>query len=332
VIKDVSEKDILNMLVRHYSIFGDGVHLINMNLSTDNLFGRLIHKENFIPDLQNNNFFSSAFFKRFAIKSNKKAVTLKNIGDSNFMIYNGNASNVFRSFEENVFDAAITSPPYFNAKEYSQWPNMYCYLYDMYDINAQVFRTLKEGSLYLYNIFDYFDNEKIVALSAMGQKRMILASYTVDLFRRIGFKLLGNIVWDKGDIEGKRGFNAGNFSPYYQAPFNCWEHILVFQKPSTLPVNGIVDKVVDISKKVFECKPVFKMKGGKNTYGHSAPYPEGLPRILTKLLDKESIILDPFAGSLTTARVAEADGIRSVSIELSKEYCDLGIQKRKKLS
>ena len=52
-----------------------------------------------------------------------------------------------------------------------------------------------------------------------------------------GFQVRGNIVWDKGDIEGKRGFNAGNFSPFYQAPFNCWEHVLVFRKPGT---NGII--------------------------------------------------------------------------------------------
>ena len=51
------------------------------------------------------------------------------------------------------------------------------------------------------------------------------------LFRRVGFRLCGNVVWDKGDIEGKRAFNSGNYSPYYQSPFNCWEHILVFGKP-----------------------------------------------------------------------------------------------------
>ena len=61
----------------------------------------------------------------------------------------------------------MTSPPYYNAREYSQWPSMYCYLQDMFEVNAEVFRGLKPGSHYFYNIFDYFDNENIIALSVM---------------------------------------------------------------------------------------------------------------------------------------------------------------------
>jgi hypothetical protein len=65
----------------------------------------------------------------------------------------------------------------------------------------------------------------------MGKKRMILGAYVVNLFRRVGFELDGNVVWYKGQIEGKRNFNQGNRSPYYQLPFNCWEHVFVFRKP-----------------------------------------------------------------------------------------------------
>ena len=70
------------------------------------------------------------------------------------------------------------------------------------------------------------------------------------------------------------------------------------------------------------------MVRGKNIYGHTAPFPEALPSILTSLLPKGSLILDPFAGSLTTGRVAEREGHRSVNIELSEEYCELGLEKR----
>ena len=105
-------------------------------------------------------------------------------------------------------------------------------MHDMYRIANEVFRTLKPGGLYVYNIFDYFDNERVVTVSDMGKKRLLLSGLMVDAFRRMGFRYMGSAVRDKGEIQGKRGFNAGNFSPFYQSPFNCWEHVIVVQKPA----------------------------------------------------------------------------------------------------
>ncbi|MFM7367916.1 MAG: hypothetical protein ACKO2Z_08975, partial [Sphaerospermopsis kisseleviana] len=98
----------------------------------------------------------------------------------------------------------------------------------MYNIAKELYRCLKPGSPCLFNIFDYFDNENIIVFSDMGKKRLILSSYMSFIFRYIGFEHIGNIAWDKGEIEGNRNFNQGNYSPYYQAPLNCWEHILIF--------------------------------------------------------------------------------------------------------
>jgi DNA modification methylase len=228
---------------------------------------------------------------------------------------------VLSSMEANSVDGAVTSPPYYNAREYSQWPNIYAYLHDMYNITRQVFRVLRPGAYYLFNIFDYFDNENNVSLSAMGEKRMILGAYTLDLFRRCGFVCRGNVVWDKGDIEGKRGFNNGNFSPYYQAPFNCWEHIFVFQKPSKAKTTELE------FPRILRRKPVFKMVGGANTHGHTAPYPAAIPQLLASQLTPGSVVLDPFAGSMTTAVAAEANSVACLCIEKSPEYFQLGLQK-----
>ncbi|MCY7144278.1 hypothetical protein MK512_11055, partial [Streptococcus gordonii] len=84
----------------------------------------------------------------------------------------------------------------------------------------ELFRTLKDGSSMLFNIFDYFDNERIIAQSAMGNKKMILGAYMLDIFEKIGFRIDGNIIWDKVEIQGNRNFNQGNLGPYYQSPLN----------------------------------------------------------------------------------------------------------------
>ncbi len=321
-----SESDAVEMLIKHYSLFGDHVHLEGFEKAATKIMGRKVKYSQAVTakEKRDSHFWDGPFFQRYAVATNRlfrPAVPLYDC--SGLRVYQGDSAEVLQSIESNCIDAAVTSPPYFNAREYSQWQNIYCYLWDMKAVNEQVFRLLKSGSLYFFNIFDYFDNERSIVFSAMGQKRMILSAYFTDLFRRIGFECLGNIVWDKGEIEGKRAFNAGNFSPYYQSPFNCWEHVLVFRKP--LKIRTKTGKA--ITSGVLKEKPVFKMVGGKNVHGHTAPFPDAIVKLAIDGLKPNSVILDPFAGSLTSGRVAIQLGHQAICVEQSLEYCQLGLSK-----
>ena len=326
-----SDEKILELLLRHYSLANDTIWLDGWPNRPSRVLGRVIRDKslpatnpktepNAIPPSE---FFSSPLFARYAIgKPESKVdsgVVRKDINGCTALL--GDAFDVLANLKKNSVDGAVTSPPYYNAREYSQWANIYTYLYDMYNINRQVFRVLKPGGIYLFNIFDYFDNENTISLSAMGDKRMILGPYVLDLFRRIGFGCVGNVVWDKGDIEGKRGFNNGNFSPYYQAPFNCWEHIFVLQKPGTA-VN--LDRPLPT---LLKQKPVLKMVRGVNTHGHTAPFPEALPALLAERLPRGSVILDPFGGSMTTGLAAQAHKLKAICIEKDESYFNLGVQR-----
>lgn len=335
VVKAICTEEILEMLIRHYSIVGDHIQCFNLDVKSLSLLDRKIRTSP-LPNASNdidverlhffNRYFSSVPNDRLATEE------LRNLWDDKSVLYHGESAKILRKINDDFFDWAVTSPPYYNAREYSQWPNIYCYLSDMKRVNEQVFRTLKPWAVYLYNIFDYFDNEKTVALSAMGQKRIPLSAYTVDLFRRIWFELLWNIVWFKWNIEGKRGFNGWNFSPFYQSPFNCWEHILLFQKPINGQGNVLSSSASSLIKKsqyVFECTPVIKMIRGENILWHSAPFPEDIPDLLSSILPKWSRILDPFNGSWTTWRSAEKHWIIPYWIELSKDYCELSLKLRR---
>ena len=44
--------------------------------------------------------------------------------------------------------------------------------------------------------------------------------------------------------------------------------------------------------------------------------------LLIRQMAKGECVLDPFSGSMTTGRTAHQHGVRSVSIEMQKEYCD----------
>jgi DNA modification methylase len=152
----------------------------------------------------------------------------------------------------------------------------------------------------------------------MGKKRLILGAYIINIFKKIGFEVLDNIIWDKGHIQGNRSNNQGNNSPYYQAPLNCYEHIFCFRKPGNLLPKLEFPEIIRVH-------PVVKMIKGENVLGHTAPFPSEIPMLLTKQLQPNSVILDPYAGSFTTSRQCIKDGMKSISIELNKEYCELGM-------
>ena len=326
VLPFVSDEEVLDTLLAHYSMRGDVVVLLDTKESPSDAAGREVRigeEPTTVPSYTS--FWDSAFFHRYLPTTQvaaRPAITPFLFGEAGWAVLEGDAVEVMTTIPDATFDRAITSPPYYNARDYAQWPNLYTYMHDMYRIAKQVFRTLKPGGLYAYNIFDYFDNERIVTFSDMGKKRILLSALMVDSFRRIGFDYLGSTVWDKGEIHGKRGFNAGNFSPFYQAPFNCWEHVLVVQKPPGSPDDAARANLPCLNKPL-RIHPVVKMIRGQNTLGHTAPYPIELVTALLNGLAPGSLVLDPFAGSGTTARAAMSSGHKAVLIERDPVYAKL---------
>jgi DNA modification methylase len=322
LLKKLTKEEIVEFLVKHYSLINDTIEIVDYSPKLKNT-----DKRNFvfIPFRHTNDnslkrFYESAFFRRFEIvdESNGKEVVTNISPLENHTIYNGDSRLIMKSMRPNSISHAVTSPPYYNAKEYSNWDNIYCYLFDMFNNAQAVFRVLKPGGTYLFNIFDYFDNENNLVFSAMGKKRMILGAYIIRLFKQAGFKLVKNVIWYKGHIQGNRSFNQGNNFPYYQAPLNCYEHVFQFVKPSNDAPMSLPD--------IVHIKPVYKIVKGENILGHTAPFPKGIPYLIAKKLSNNECILDPYSGSFTTARAAADFGVKSVSIEYDKEYCQLGLK------
>ena len=76
-------------------------------------------------------------------------------------IINGNSSICLGKLLPGQIGAAITSPPYYNAREYSQWENLIMYLIDMMINATSIFYTLSNDSYYLYNIGDIVSADNI---------------------------------------------------------------------------------------------------------------------------------------------------------------------------
>lgn len=85
------------------------------------------------------------------------------------VIVRGDSREILSKISDNFFTVAVTSPPYYNAREYSQWSNLYLYLSDMYDIIKEAYRTIKPGGIFLYNVGDICGNENTVVSSVKNE-------------------------------------------------------------------------------------------------------------------------------------------------------------------
>jgi len=72
---------------------------------------------------------------------------------------------------------------------------------------------------------------------------------------------------------------------------------------------------------IIKFSPVIKINSkGVNTLGHTAPFPEDIPEMAVKNFSYEGEkILDPFAGSFTSAIVAAKLNRVGVGVELGKK-------------
>ena len=292
----------------------------------------------------------------------------------------GDCLQTLRAMKSESVHLMVTSPPYYNAREYSHWKNLDAYLDDMREIITECYRVLDNHRAFVFNVGDIFDNDFQHTNSSWGKRRIPLGAYFTLIFEQAGFRFVDDFIWDKGEVESQRHKNGDTPYPLYQYPMNCYEHVFVFYKHrrdtmlypcpvcGCLKVNGNAYSGVGI--KSWECKnlkcderskanrgkrfsarsvnmnalktsdnqidaafvkkwrrdivkinPVIKINSkGENTLGHTAPFPVAIPEYAIKMLSGvgESV-LDPFAGSFTTAIEAQKLLRNGIGIELNKK-------------
>ncbi len=137
----------------------------------------------------------------------------------------GDSKLALKSFSDNSIHLAVTSPPYFNAREYSQWPTLQAYLDDMKNIFIEVFRVLDNHHVFVLNVGDV--NCQIGKQPWTNQRIPLGALFTM-MCQEIGFQYVDDFVWHKGEPQSFRHMHEPY--PFYHYPVNCYEHILIFHK------------------------------------------------------------------------------------------------------
>lgn len=225
-------------------------------------------------------------------------------------LYNADSSINLLNIVPNQIGTVMTSPPYYNAREYSQWENLLLYVIDMMRNANAVYNVLSNNGFYLYNIGDIVAPDNIYVSSNMSKKRLQLGFLSCLIFEKIGYNLVGNIIWNKGEVQSKRNSTINHNTGYVKC-INCYEHVFIYKK-------GKESKIVSGVQKI---SPVIKINSkGENIYKHTAPYPIELVNLLTPFVMKNKYILDPFLGSGTTLKWCQKNKLKGIGFELNNIY------------
>ena len=176
----------------------------------------------------------------------------------------GNCLDFLRRMDSESVQLMVTSPPYYNARDYSQWKTLDDYLDEMSSIIKECYRVLDNHRPFVFNVGDIFDNDNTHTKSSWGKRRIPLGAYFTMIFEEHGFQFVDDFIWDKGEVQTQRHKNGNRPYPLYQYPINCYEHIFVFYKHrldetlypcpvcGCLKVNGNAYSGVGV--KSWECK------------------------------------------------------------------------------
>lgn len=233
--------------------------------------------------------------------------------------------------ENESIDLIITSPPYWQIKDYGQSnqigfnQSLHNYLKDLYTVWSECFRKLKAGRRICINIGDQFARSIIY-----GRYKIIpLHAELITQCEELGFDFMGSIIWQKKTTMNTTGGATimGSF-PY---PPNGmveidYEHILILKKPGDSPkVNKDIKEKSKLSKE--EWKGYFSGHwyfSGARQIDHEAMFPDELPRRLIRMFSfYNDTILDPFLGSGTTVKAALSLRRNGIGYEINEKFINI---------
>ena len=148
------------------------------------------------------------FIKEREQKQRKYNVALDTFIDStesNKKIIWGDCYEALKKMKNESIHCMVTSPPYYNAREYSQWENLDKYFKDMEKIIKECYRVLDNHRVFVFNVGDIFDNDNLYTTSVWGKRRLPLGAYFIQLFEKVGFTFVDDIIWDKGEVQSEIG-------------------------------------------------------------------------------------------------------------------------------
>ena len=206
-------------------------------------------------------------------------------------------------------DLIVTSPPYFNAKEYSHFENYGDYMAFMHEFLSLSYTCLKDGGRICLNVPDGYGRNPWMPVYANCVMAMVINAFTVR----------GSIVWNKGTGANKTSWGSWRSS---SSPCLIDEHEMIIVAHKGVPrIKGSPIGKEDFLKSihsVWNIKPETKRD-------HPAPFPLEIPRrLITLYSGVGDMVCDPFSGSATTGVACVQTQRNFTGIEKDTDYYKVG--------
>ncbi len=253
-------------------------------------------------------------------------------------LYNADARDLSFIEDESVH-LIVTSPPYWNIKDYNDIPKQLGHMDDYEAFHSELTKVWKE----CYRVLVPGGRLVCVVGDACKSRREygrhVVFPNHADIqvnCRKIGFDNLNPILWHKISNANYEVENGTQFlgKPYQPNGIikNDIEYILMQRKPGSYrkPTEEQREKS-RIGEEDYGdwFKQIWRIPG-ESTKNHPAPFPEKLAYRLVRMFSLYGdTVLDPFCGSGTTMVTAMKADRNSIGIEIDKEYCDQAIERLK---
>jgi len=242
----------------------------------------------------------------------------------------GDCLGILQNMPANSIDLTITSPPYDLLRTY------HSYSFNFPAIAQELYRVTKNHGVVVWVVGD-----ATVKGSETG------TSFTQALyFKTVGFWLHDTMIYEKNSSAFPASRKSNRYTAIFEYMFilskgtpkcnllcdkpNKWVGHTNWGTPTKYDKNGVLHPTENI-KPIPPFSPrnnIWKYSVGFNkTKGHPAVFPNKLAEDhILSWSNEGDTVLDPFAGSGTTLKMAKKNNRNYIGIEISQIYVDLAKQ------
>ncbi|MFH1962724.1 MAG: DNA methyltransferase [bacterium] len=285
-----------------------GLLVFKNNEEIDNRLKSLINHEN--------EMIRTVIYKEYVAKEQRQKSALPHAETYEYLknvIVNGDVREVLKNIPDESIHLTFTSPPYYNARDYSIYPSYEAYLSFLEEVFLETFRITKEGRFLILNTSPII----IPRVSrAHSSKRYPIPFDIHHYLIQMGWEFIDDIVWLKPEysVKNRIGGFQQHRKPLAYKPNSVTEYLMVYRKQTEKLIDWNIHQydynTVEQSKvpEGYETTNVWKIDP-KFDKIHSAVFPVELcKRVVEYYSFKGDLIFDPFAGSGTLGRTAKSLG------------------------
>lgn len=242
-------------------------------------------------------------------------------------IYNIDCLKGLKLLDDNSVDLTVTSPPYDDLRNYKG------YSFDFENIAKELYRVTKTGGILVWIVGD------ATSKGSESGTSFRQALY----FKECGFNLHDTMIYEKNSSSFPAARTSKRYTQIFEYMFvfskgkirndisllcdkpnkwaghTNWGNNTQYDKDGTLKQTNNIKPIPEFSLR----NNIWKYSVGFNDKtGHPAVFPEKLAEDHILSWSKENdVVLDPFMGSGTTAKMSILNNRNYIGFEISEEYC-----------